>query len=72
MDTLWGPPDCGEGDYLQVPYLSSRSHVVLATEAYLADALLTERPSFRVLPKKHVKDIIERDIVIRFWSDYKK
>lgn len=70
METLWGPPEEDEGVFLQVPSLSSRTHVVLATVGYLEDALLPERPAYRYFPKRDVRDTLERSITVRSWADY--
>lgn len=70
MDTMWGPPDFDNDVFLQVPLLSSSNTVVLATAAFLEDALLPERPSKPWFPKRAARDALERSITVRQWSDY--
>jgi len=70
MDYLWGPEDCDEGDFYQIPQLSVPDRVVLATEDYLDHMLEETTPSDRTFPKRTAAEAIESRLIIRTWTDY--
>ena len=70
MDWVLGPAPCEEGSYLQVPELSSRDTVVLATEGFLINYLDPRTPKYRPFSKMAAQEALDIGIVVELWSDH--
>lgn len=70
MNYLWGPVDIGEGDYYQIPQLSAKERVVIATESFLTNRVDECTPSERWFPKKWAVEALSQPIIVRSWSDH--
>jgi hypothetical protein len=69
MDYLYGPIDAGEGHFFQVPYLSSSSHVVIASDEYLYAMLSRGGDVKKQIKKFDAEDALRRYIVVKNWRD---
>lgn len=68
MDYLYGPGESGEGHFFQIPTLSSRTHVVIASDQYLY--AMTERGGHieKKIKKQDAQDALRRYIVVKDWN----
>lgn len=73
MDYLYGPGESGEGHFFQVPTLSSRTHVVIASDQYLYAMIERGGHTEKRIKKHDAQDALRRYIVIKYWgADYMK
>lgn len=69
MDYLFGPKDAGEGHFFQVPLLSSRSHVVVATDEYLYAMLERRTDIEKKISRLAAEDALKRYIIVKTWKE---
>jgi hypothetical protein len=70
MDYSFGPAEIDEGPYLQVPRLSHRKTVTIATSEFLEDLLREDCPARKDFPKSCATDALGRYIIVSDWTDY--
>lgn len=71
MDYALGPPEVHEGRYIQVPHMSARESVTIATEAFLDDALSEWAGERKKSALEAYRYALEAGCTVHDWSDYR-